>query len=198
MNSVEAGRRERLWLAAYFGFVLILAGFTVYLFWRFAALNEQSLGSWFEARPNPPITDFFHHNRVGFLLLPVPWLLFASYALWRGSASARQLIAFSSTLVFALLTAFTFATMALALPWFPGQWLMMNGRFCLDPEQLAQALYAAERNDAQANYRLYEHYALTTRQTDLADHYLRIAASLGHARAKERLRSREENSRSRK
>lgn len=190
MNYEERPAKwERLWLASFFGFTLIVTAFVVYNFWVFARFQQQLTARVLGNIPNPVVTDWIYTYRVCFLLFPLPWLGFALYALVRGAASVRQLLSYSVTLLFALIALSMLSALAFSLPWFPNPgWRLSWG---LDTEKLAQALYAAERNDARANYLLFRHYAYgINRQTDLADYYLARAAELGHTQAQEDLEQR--------
>ncbi len=57
-------------------------------------------------------------------------------------------------------------------------------------ERLVQTIEAADRGDAEAYYRLHEHY-LMTRQQNLAEYYLVRAAELGQTDAKTTIENRE-------
>lgn len=187
-SSGKTPKWERLWLAWFFGFTLIATAVVVYYLWAFARFQERAVARAFGSIPNPMITQWVYTYRLGFLLFPIPWLGFALYSLTRGAASVRQLLSYSSTLLFALVMLSMFSVIAFSLPWFS----FLHGRppGLMDTEELAQTLYAAERNDARANYALFRHYVYATRQIDLADYYLTRAAKLGHAGAKKDLERR--------
>jgi hypothetical protein len=161
---------------------MILTGIAAYFQWAFAGAQQQAVARAFGSFPLPPLTAFFFRYRIVFLLAPLPWVAFAIYAS-RGTASLRQLVTFSSTLVFVVLTLFIVAAVAFSLPWFPRHVISGNSSMHLNDEQRSQVLFAAERGDAEANYRLFLHYAFTTRQTELADKYLAKAAALGFPKA---------------
>lgn len=72
--------------------------------------------------------------------------------------------------------------MAFSMPWM--EVIVSTGTYYhLAPEQLAHTMYAAERQDADANFRLFQHYEFATQQRDLSDYYLDRAAALAHPKA---------------
>jgi hypothetical protein len=182
--------RDRLWLVAFHGFILVLTGAIAYLFWGFSEVQEHTVSRHFGNLPVPVITQYVFSYRIAFLLVPLPWVVFAVWSICRGVVAPRQLIAFSSTLGFTLLLVAVFSAMAFTLPWFPPSYRSGNASLFLNSEQLAQALVASERDDAEANFRLFLHYAFTTHQDDLSERYLDKAAKLGSSRAQEFVRSR--------
>ncbi|HEX8294797.1 MAG TPA: hypothetical protein VF593_00725 [Chthoniobacteraceae bacterium] len=194
MNSDPlSGRRERLWLIAFFSFTLALTVMGAVLLWGFAGAQQQAVTKAFGAMPLPPISEFFYEYRWGFLLIPIPWIAFAIFACIRGTVSNRALVAFSSSLSCSMMTLFIVSLIAFSLAWFPRYLLSGNAGLHLDREELAQTLLAAEREDAEANFRLFLHYTFTTSQVELADRYLDRASSLGHPKAQTYVKLRSES-----
>ena len=171
-------------LALFLGSLLALAGTASWLLWLFTTGQRVLIALAFKGVAMPPGTEFFLRNRLGLLILPAPWLLYAIWIIARGTAPIRVLIAFASTLILVLLTTTIVLGIEMDLPW--GQhrvmtsWAVMR----LDRQKLDYALEAASRGDAEAHYLLFRHYALTTRQSDLVEYYLVRAAELGHPGAK--------------
>ena len=140
----------------------------------------------------PSIYRMFFNHKEGFYLFPLPWLAYGIHLIWKGTARPPELIAFSSSLIMALLTLTILFGLALALPWIPSQVLVISnlrGEYLTD-EQRAFAFQAADRKDADAHMILFRHYAFMG-QTDLAEYYLNRAAELGSSVARHVLEQRE-------
>jgi hypothetical protein len=69
--------------------------------------------------PMPPAYGFFFNHKEGFYVFAIPWLAYAIHLIWRGTAKPRELVAFSSSLIMALLTLTILFGLALASPWIP-------------------------------------------------------------------------------
>jgi hypothetical protein len=172
--------RERLWLTLFLGSLLVLASVGGGFLWLFVRFQEDIMRIAFKDPPVPPLTEALFRNRMVLLFLAAPWLLCAIRPIVRGTASIRVLIGFASTLIMVFLTTTIVVGVALNLPWGPHRTMSLWKMWHLDQTQVAFAMKAAERSDAEANYLLFQHYAFTSRQSELVEYYLARAAELGH------------------
>ena len=199
-SNPSSGRSlpNRAWLALFLGLQLTLFGGAVYCAWTYAKVQEENIHRVFKGIPLPPITKMFLGNNEGFIAFIIPWLGYAIHLVIRGAVVPRELLAFSSTLIAALLVGAIAFCIGMSLPWGPrsysSSWTYMH----LDQQRLVEAFHAADRGDPEAHYRLYEHYANTTKQADLAEYYLRCAADLGEKGAVQELKQREWQAKRRK
>jgi hypothetical protein len=182
---------DRVWLTFFLGATLALAVAAVYSAWAYAYRQDEFLRFEISSPPPPALTQLFLKGTEGFITLLVPWLLYAIGVIIRGKINPRELIAFASTLGITLLTGAILFAIGMHFPWvpYPINWGSRGGR-TMDMERLVQTFQAADRGDAEAYYRLHEHY-LMTRQQNLAEYYLERAAELGHAESKTNIENRE-------
>jgi hypothetical protein len=174
---------ERLWLTLFLGSLLVFAGAASCLLWLFVGFQGDFMREAFKDPPAPAFTEAILRNRWALLFLGAPWLFCAIRILVRGTASIRVLIGFASTLVMVFLTTTILIGVALNLPWGPHRMMTLWKTWHLSKRQIVFAMKAAERNDAEANYLLFRHYAFTSRQSELVEYYLARAAELGHPAA---------------
>ena len=125
--STEGTTQEpkRLWLAFFFGTVFTLAGTASWFLWVYSRLMQSSVALAFD-RPMPALTTFFFDYRIGILLFPAPWLVFAIYALVRGRTATHHLVLFSSSLILALGTLSIIIAIGFSLPWLPAKIVTMG------------------------------------------------------------------------
>jgi hypothetical protein len=174
---------ERLWLTLFLGSLLALAGAASWLLWVFVRFQGDFMREAFKDPPLPAFTEVILRNRLALLFLGAPWLLCAIRIVVRGTASIRVLIGFASTLIMVFLATTILIGVALNLPWGPHRMMTRWKVWHLDQRKISLAMEAAERNDAEANYLLFRHYAVTSRQPELVEYYLARAAELGHPTA---------------
>lgn len=69
-NERSPVKRERLWLLAFFGFVLFMTGLTVYFLWAFSTVDELVVAKNSGGKPLPPLTVLFFEYRLASCCFP--------------------------------------------------------------------------------------------------------------------------------
>jgi hypothetical protein len=116
---VNEAPKSRIKLAALLVTLVGVASLCCLLLYVFINVSENSLRDSRAGMPMPWLTLRCLDFRLCILLLPVPWLAVAVWLISRNDSSAFRLVAFSSTLLLALVSATIFIIIALALPWLP-------------------------------------------------------------------------------
>ena len=116
MNEAPTSRTK---LAGLLVTLVGVASLCCLLLHAFIDISENSFIDQGDGFPLPWLTLRCLSFRLGILLLPVPWLAVAVWLIARNDSSPFRLVAFSSTLLLALVSATIIIIIALALPWLP-------------------------------------------------------------------------------
>ena len=116
MNEAPTSRAK---LAALLVTLVGVASLCCLLLYVFIHVSENSFRDSGPGFPLPWLTLRCLDFRLGILLLPVPWFAVAVWLIARNDSSPFRLVAFSSTLLLALVSATILIIIALAIPWLP-------------------------------------------------------------------------------
>ena len=109
----------RVSLGLFFLLHLIFAGAAGWMLWVLAPAVKHSYEASFGLRPAPSITEvFFDYGRHA-LLLPLPWLAIALFAMVRGRMAQHNLLLYSCSLVLSVVLLALTAATAVTFPWLP-------------------------------------------------------------------------------
>lgn len=115
-TEVASQTPKRVWLGAFFGVTLLLAGVACWFLWISIYAVEGGIQRTF-GHPMDPLTTFFFDHRISVLLLPLPWLAVAVHALIRGRMLAHQLVLFSASLILSIGTLAIVMAVCFSVPW---------------------------------------------------------------------------------